>query len=110
MIETLTQIQAINKAIVVNQTFGHLAPEKRVRYNGFIFFALSAYGDIVLLDSDFKNLSDSPHLYEDMQEFLCKYFDKHTNSTGVFRFDGVYMKYKNGNPLFKGKVKKIVKF
>jgi hypothetical protein len=92
--------EAQYKAEVMANTWGHLYPEPRKKYPGFVIFAHSAYGDLVVIKSEFDDLPDSPWFFEDLRMLLMKY---ETESGKVYRFDGYYMKYKNGNCIFAGK-------
>lgn len=92
------------KSRVMHSTWGHLAPEPRRVYPGVIVFAFSAYGDIVPITSDFKGLDDSPWFFDHMQEFIGK---KALVRGTIYRFDGTYLMFKNGNGRFSGKVRTV---
>lgn len=94
--------------VAVN-TWGHLAPEARKVYRGYIVFALGCYGDQVVLQSEFENLPGSPWYFDDESEWVNEFIDRHTkvggDCHGIWRFDGTYTKFKNGNYRFSGKTK-----
>lgn len=94
----LAQVDADNRYQARVATFGHLAPHKDVAYEGYIVFAIPEYdsGNACIVSSEFKNLPDSPWLYDAMVEFAEK------RRAGVYRFEGVCRNYK-----FKGKVTRI---
>ncbi len=101
--------EAAYAAQVVGATWGHLAPEPRRAYQGYIVFAHAGYGGaVVLLDASFVDLDDSPWLCEDMTEYVDAAVDRTKDSRGsVFRFDGTYMKFKNGRCRFSGKLRRL---
>ena len=88
---------------VMQETWGHLAPRKGQSYKGYMVYAHSGYGDIVLIDSGFENLSDSPWLYENMQDFIAE----NGNGSNVYRWDGRYKVSADGHYCFEGKIKKV---
>lgn len=74
---------------VQEDTFGHLKPKKNQKYNGWMLWAYSVYGDIVLIDAAFNGLGDSPWLFQAMQDFI----GENIPETGVFRWKGVFENY-----------------
>ena len=89
---------------VMQGTWGHLAPKKGQSYKGYMIYAHSGYGDIVLIDSLFENLSDSPWLYENMQDFIAENGER----GNIYRWDGHCKTFANGRYRFDGKIKKII--
>jgi hypothetical protein len=58
---------------VMQDTWGHLAPQKNISYKGVLLIARSAFGGggMILLDQYFeKDLESSPWLYQTIQEFI----------------------------------------
>jgi len=100
----LQVVENHNYNFVTNQTFGHLAPEHRKVYDGFIVFTYGEYGDIVVIKSDFKGLPDSPWFFDNMLDFVNK---KAKKQGTVYKFVGTYMMFKNGRGRFSGKVKNV---
>jgi hypothetical protein len=97
---------------VMRETWGHLAPNHRQIYEGFILFTHTAWNKIEPIEFEFKNLEMSPWLFEQMNEFISKKeLLKNDGSFGVFIFTGKYQLYNNGNYRFSGKIKKVkIKF
>ena len=83
---------------VMKETWGHLAPKKGQSYKGYIIYAYGGYGDIVLLDAEFENLSDSPWLYEAMQDFISR----NSKGKGLYIWKGCY-----SNNCFTGKLERM---
>lgn len=81
-----------NKQAVHKATWGHLAPAKNRTYRGYIVFSISAYGDMTMIDAEFKNLPDSPWIYDAMYEFVFE--DRDLIHGAVYRFDGTFRNYK----------------
>ena len=89
---------------VLQDTWGHLAPEVGRKYSGDILFTCASDGEIVAINYDFKGLDGGPWLYEDVNEFIG---EKASDRGTVYRFTGTYRKCKNGRAIFSGKVKKV---
>ena len=88
---------------VEQETWGHLAAKKGQSYKGYMIYAHSAYGDIVLIDAHFENLNDSPWLFESMQDFIAENGER----GGLYRWSGYYKLLKKGNSCFDGFIQKI---
>lgn len=100
----ITDVYAERKRQQVTQdTWGHLAPKKGQSYEGYMIYAHGGYGDIVLLDAGFKNLSDSPWLFEAMQEYL----GGHCKDEGVYKWEGCFEKLSEGCYCFGGEIKRL---
>jgi len=102
--EVAASVHAINTAIVMRQTWGHLAPKPRRRYQGYILFIHGEYGDIVPVRVAFRDLDDSPWFFEGMLDFL---FSRKTRPGRVYRFIGSYMMLKNGKHRFSGRIRSV---
>lgn len=110
MEEAFAPALAKYKAEVIFATFGHLEPKPRRKYRGYIVFTWAGYGgNIDIITASFKGLNDSPGLCMDMQDFVSRYFERRdwTGRGTVRRFDGVYMRFKNGKCRFSGKVRRV---
>jgi len=97
------------KTIQIGQTFGHLAPKPKTEYKGYILFTLTAFGDTCIIDFEFNDLDESPWFNTDILNYISDYTDTlpETKNHGVYRYEGTYKKFKNGNHKFKGKVTEI---
>ncbi len=91
------------KQQVMQDTWGHLAPKKGKTYKGIIIYAYGGYGDIVLLDATFKNLSDSPWLFEAMEDYI----GEHIKEKGVYKWEGQLTKIDSDCYCFGGEIKRI---
>ncbi|MFT4064379.1 hypothetical protein [Paraburkholderia sp.] len=106
MADVFAPVEARNRAIVMHNTWGHLAPEPRRIYRGEILFAHGEFGDLVVLRSKFRGLPDSPWFYEHLTDFASdKAFKRRPGA--VLRFEGTYTMFKNGNGRFSGKVRDV---
>lgn len=106
MAEAMAPAKAECAAKVMFATWGHLEPRRGTSYAGFMLFSYSAYGDITLIEAKWDGLGDSPGLFADMQDYIGQ-MEEHWESGQVFKFTGTYRRRKNGNGLFRGKVRKI---
>lgn len=97
--DAFAPIEALNREIVMHNTFGHLAPVPGQRYTGTILLAQGDYGDNVILSARFDELDDSPWLFEDMQQFIWSAPDERP---AIFKWSGWYVRYKNGRCRFGG--------
>ena len=100
MADAFAPVDAKHKDNVMQSTWGHLAPKKNKSYKGTIVFAIGCYGNsTTVLSVEFKDLDDSPWLYEAIHEFL---FEQDTEVGNVYMFTGALKNYK-----FVGKVQRI---
>jgi hypothetical protein len=104
MEEAFAPIKARDKAIIMADTWGHLAPKYSIKYPCKIIFTQSETGDLIVIKSDTGELPASPWLYEDMQDFVD---NKAIEGGEIYGFVGVYVKHKNGSGRFYGKTKII---
>lgn len=72
---------------VLQDTWGHLAPEPGREYSGWILAARTVYGDAFILDYHFDDLCDSPWFCDGMHGFI---FDEIEVEPGLYRFEGTY--------------------
>jgi len=106
--EAFAPIEQHNKAVVMINTWGHLAPKRQKKHKGFVLFTCTAYGQTYNIDNEFETVEDSPFFFEDMENYIHNYSNElPKNSYGIFKFEGHYIKFKNGNGRFTGKVTKI---
>lgn len=108
MIETLASIEAHQKAVAISQTWGHLAPKPQTEYKGTIIFTLTAFGETCLIDFNFEDLEASPWLNLDILDYITAHTNKCKKDFAVFKWNGMYKKFKNGNFKFKGTFKEIL--
>jgi hypothetical protein len=73
---------------VIQDTWGHLAPEKRQVYKGYIIYTYDGYGDTTILDVEFEGLDSSPWLCADVGQFLS---DVDCDEVGLYKWQGNYM-------------------
>lgn len=93
-------------ARVKEETWGHLRPTPKTRYQGYVIFTLTVYGEYTVIDYNFDGLEDSPWYCDDVNDWISK---RKTEYGEIYRFDGTYEKFKNDNYRFSGKVKTIYK-
>jgi len=106
--DAFAMIDAENKARVIGETWGHLAPVRTQSYEGKMIFANGSYGDHVLLYSTWKGLDDSPWLFNDMTDFMCE--KAKDLGEGVFQFDGFYRRDADGEWEFDGSISQSVRW
>lgn len=104
----LDRIEDDNRQIAEVVTFGHLYPKVNKAHYGYIIFAEGAYGEQMIIESNFPTVNSSPWFYEDMCEFISNYIDEHSKTDyGVYKFIGSYKNKKNGEAIFMGETHKI---
>ena len=105
--EAFAPVEAINREIVYRDTWGHLAPEPGRKYPGWIMVDHDCYGGYTILEWEFEGLYASPWQADDFTDFMDKIFgliDINGNlPVGVYRYEGWYKKFKNGNYQFQKK-------
>jgi hypothetical protein len=98
--DAFAPIQAINEEVVKVGTWGHLSPEPHRKYYGWIIVAVGTYRESIVLDDEFPELPNSPWQYDDLHEFS---FEATSGfKAGLYKFEGWYKKFKNGNYRFGG--------
>lgn len=103
--EEFDKIDLLNTAIVARQTWGHLAPQPGTVHALTLLFCCGEYGHIVPIRVESITLDDSPWFYDDMQTFI----ETNAKEAGrIYKFDGTYRKYKNGNCKFTGTTKIVM--
>lgn len=111
MKETMLEIESRNRAIIQECTFGHLKPKPNI-YNGYILFALTAFGDTIIIDFDFENVEASPWFNTDVLDYITKYTEEFPMPIGqdsaIFKFTGNYEKKADETCEFIGLVKQIL--
>ena len=96
--EAFIPVDESYKEAVMENTWGHLAPRRNIQHKGLMLFARSEYGDLVILNSAFAGLDDSPWLFQAMMDFVCE----NTPAPGIYKFTGSFRNYK-----FVGDVAKV---
>lgn len=96
----ITDAYAERKAIdVYKDTWGHLAPNKNMRYKARIVFAIGCYESGYLNPTpicvEIEDLHDSPWLYEDVIDYLHTIGEMPEGT--IWEFDGYYE-----NRIFEG--------
>lgn len=104
--DAFAPVEARYKSLVMQHTWGHLAPRKNKTYRGYVVFALGCYDSGELnptpLTCEFAGLGDSPWFYDSLMDFLQSLGGK---AGDVFRFDGTFRNYE-----FQGTVAKLWAF
>lgn len=98
--EAFAPVQALNRAIVTRNTWGHLAPEPNEKYHGWVIVARGSFGNNIIFDYEFDGLPDSPWFADDLGAFAFEATDR--KALGLYKFTGWYKKFKNGNFRFGG--------
>ena len=102
--EAYAPVEAAHRARVLDNTFGHLAPSIRKKYRGTLVFTQSAFGHLVPIRAEFKDLPDSPWFYNHINDFVA---ERALEAGKVYKFEGTYMVFRNGNPSFSGSVSEV---
>ena len=101
--DAFAQTNALYRAQVRADTWGHLAPVKNKSYRGTLVYAVGCLGNDPLnpiaLSCEFESLDSSPWFYDAVQEFM----QSRDNASGcVYEFKGTFKNYK-----FKGTVRTV---
>lgn len=97
---------------ILTDTWGNLAPERRRYYRGTIILAYGHHAGLTMLDYDFADLDGNPWTHEHVgtwfrqQAVLERYFAR-PYDVRLWRWEGLYMVAKNGNPKFSGKIRPL---
>ncbi len=99
--------EAVYREVALRDTWGHLSPQPQHKYSGHILFSHTSYGYFVVINDEFEELDNSPWYYDDLHDFINKWLAKNGKAGNIYRFDGTYVKFKNENYRFSGKVKRV---
>jgi hypothetical protein len=86
-------IDAANKDAVLQNTWGHLAPQKNTTYRGKLLFCKSEYnsGSITLISSKMV-IDSSPWFYDSVYEFLYSFDELEYGH--VYQINATWRNYK----------------
>jgi hypothetical protein len=109
MNDTLALCVADAYVRVTDATFGHLKPKPQTEYTGYILFTKTSFRETCIIDFEFENLTESPWFNNDILDLISEYTKKLPKDKyfGVFKWNGTYKKFKNGNFKFKGDFSEI---
>jgi hypothetical protein len=106
MSDVFAGIEAVYKAKVMGDTWGHLAPKKNTTYRGRIVCAVGCFGNDHLnptpLICEFNNLESSPWFFNAMGDFIGS---QKFESGCVYEFKGTFRNY-----VFKGTIALVKNF
>jgi hypothetical protein len=97
---------AESKQLVMQDTWGHLAPEKNKSYKGSILFCKSAFGggNTSLIDFNFAFLDSSPWLYDFIEEHIQNI--SNSEDGGIYQINCTIRNYRlYGKPTLLHKLK-----
>ena len=60
-----------------------------------------------LISDEFEDLDSNPWYYDDLHDFINRWLEEKGEKGHLYRFDGTYVKFKNENFRFSGKVKEV---
>lgn len=104
--DVFAPVEALYKAKVMEDTWGHLAPKKNKTYRGRIVYAIGCFGNGPLnptpLVCEFKNLESSPWFFSVMNDFIGS---QKSESGCVYEFKGAFRNYE-----FRGTITLIKNF
>lgn len=85
------QITADRQAVVLAETWGHLAPKPRRAYRGTVLFAFTEYRECTPIRTWFPDLPDSPWFWEGLNRWLLDMvMDGAAESGRVYLWTGRY--------------------
>ena len=94
--DIMAPVLARQRNEVLKDAWGHLAPEKDIRYKGKIYIFVSPFNKGGGFDFEFEGLDSSPWLYDAIQEYLN---DWNFPYNGLWEFDCTVRNYKiTGRP------------
>ena len=98
--DALATIESNNRAIVQQDTFGHLAPKRNEVYKGRLVFGIGCFGCDTLnptaLFCEFDGLDSSPWFFDAVCEFMQ---DRELTAGCVYEFLGTFKNYEFTGPI-----------
>jgi hypothetical protein len=111
--EAFAPAEDLYRSQVMHATWGHLAPEERKPYRGWIVFTHGTHGDLTIVDWYLKRgkteLPGSPWLFQQLNEFTANECMKRQSQGVIYRWEGTYLMFKNGGCRFSGKTRRVWK-
>lgn len=90
--------EAHYKELVIQETWGHLAPKKNKTYKGKVVYAVGCFGNDNLnpipIRSEFMGLDSSPWFYDALNEFLQDLPEEQRKEGCVYEWLGTFRNYK----------------
>lgn len=112
----IIDVNAANKkALIMQDTWGHLYPEPGRKYQGHITVVTSSYGITTVFDTNFPDLQNSPQEYNLIHSILGRPEFKKTGIYSVsctlwfYKTDCVCKRLYDSGKVIKVKVKKLNK-
>lgn len=97
-------IGGANTEDVIKGTWGHMQ-SKPGKYKGRAAFACGAYGDTIVVASEFGDAGYGPWFYQAIHDFM---HEQDMDEGTIYRFDGYYhVRSEDDCGTFKGKLTKI---
>jgi len=95
--------------MVMQDTWGHLAPERRKTIPGWITFVTSPFSGCTIVDFEFENTPASPWLAEAMVEYVGNMSRRYDvdKVAGMFRWEGTMRMFNNGAFRFGGETRRL---
>jgi hypothetical protein len=105
--DALAACEEIYRQVVLEETWGHLAPKKNKTYKGRVVYATGCYdnGDLnpTPLSCNLKGLDSSPWFYSAIHEWLQDLPEEYRKEGCVYEWRGTFRNYE-----FNGKVTLIL--
>lgn len=96
---------------VMQDTWGHLAPQTGTTYKGFVLFAHDGFSAHLLLDFDFAGLDGNPWTMEHVSDWWSNETKKpayRADIVAFWRWEGTYRVFKNERYQFsKGQIETL---
>jgi len=105
--DVFAPVVEMQRAQVMNDTWGHLKVDCRKKHPGYILFTAGEYRDLTVIRSSFKGVPDSPWFYTHIHDFIGKKAGRREDCGKVFRFEGFYRVCLNGKGQFIGKTRVV---
>jgi hypothetical protein len=98
-----------NYNVVMQDAFGHLAPERRKAIPGWISFVTSPYSGCTVVDFGFEGTESSPWLAEAIADHVAKLSGRYAidDEAGMFRWQGSVTMFNNGAFRFGGETRRL---
>lgn len=102
-----TRHSNMGAAVIFNNTWGHLAPEKNTSYKGLVRFVMtdhSHYGcQPIIIFYEFPNL-EGPYIHDFLFDKICDIETKHFEQGAVYEMLVTFRNYR----LYWGKARKVL--
>lgn len=102
MADAFAKHEALYRAQVLADTWGHLDAVPGTEYSGYIVYTYAAGGQAEVIEAEFDGVAGGPAFYEHVNKFAYEQTKGERQRVGVYHWEGAYRVGVRGAAHFKG--------